>query len=1079
MITKDCIDRIKYASDIVSVAQGLGLSLKKAGRLYKAVCPFHDDHDPSLTLNPQTGTFHCFVCEAKGDVFDLVMRMRHCDFNEAAHELAKGCGVDIQDDRKTQDPEKEQRRKSLIETMQIAADWFYEQLWAFDKKEERDKGVVETQNPASRKKAKQKSDTPTPFDYALSRFTKETVQEWQIGYAPESWSGLKDYIKSKGVDQESAIELGLLKRNDKGSVYDVFRGRLMFPIRDIRGKVIAFSGRDLTGASAEKKTGKYTNSPETPLYKKSSTLMGMNLALTAIRKYDVCVLVEGNADVIHLHQIGVHNVVAACGTALTGEQIEIIGRFTKNIALLYDSDNAGRDAAMRSAELITEHSMNAIILSIPDDENGDKQDPDTYFKNRDQFKTFYNSFKKTYWTQLAEMKSDNCENDANYKAKTVKEIARLFYQRKDGERTAIINELAAIIPNAALWRNTVKELQNDDRETEKEKATKERSAEQNEMYTKYGFFEKDHCYWFHSVKGEGMFQGSNFTLKPLFHIESTVNAKRLYEITNTFGVTKVLEFPQKDLISLSAFKLRCESMGNFLFDGGEVGLAKIKQYLYEKTESCKEITQLGWQKEGFFAWSNGIVSEGEFKPVSRNGIARHKEENYYIPALSSFYAMDETLFQFERKFRHNTESNRPMNEWWIMFSTVYGINSIAGLGFYVATLFKDHIRAREGFFPIYNIFGVKGSGKSEMAQSLLQLFGALPKGINMTTATLPAMADHVSQTSNALCHIDEYKNSVEYEKVEFLKGLWDGVGRSRMNMDKDKKKEMTAVDCGVMLTGQEMPTADIALFSRVIFTRFSKTGFTEEERALFNRLKEMEKQGVTSITNEIVAKRKEFIECYENNRDRVYSDMSEVVDKSKFEDRIWRNWSIVINAIRSLLDLFRIDLDYSYALRHICKMMEEQQAETLKENETAIFWNKFSFLVSDIQIEEGYDYLLQWRNDLKTDRIDMKGNTATAIHVLAIDTKRIFPLYLKRCKDDGVKPLPEPSLKFYLENSPEYLGVWAKKVKVRTNGMQDEKSAMDVDNNIMVKTVTKRLLAFDYTKLGLEIATEWERKNEL
>lgn len=1063
MITKETIDTIKYRADIVSVANSLGLNLKKQGRLYAAVCPFHDDHDPSLKINQQTGTFNCYVCGAHGDVFDLVMKLRNCDFIEAAKELAKQYGVEIQDDHKPQDPEKEQRRKSYEEAMKVATEWFQEQLWAF------------MEQPAS----PQVDKKPTPLDYALGRFKEETLKAWQIGYAPEGWSGLKDHLRSKGVDEAVAIELGLLKRNEKGSVYDTFRGRLMFPIRDVRGRVIAFSGRDLTGAAAEKKTGKYVNSPETPLYKKARTLMGIDQALPAIRKYDVCVLVEGNADVIHMHQIGVHNVVAACGTALTDEHIEQISRFTSNIALLYDSDTAGRNAAERSARLITDKGLNAIILTIPDDEDGLKQDPDTFFKNTAQFKEFYNSYKKSYWTLLAEMKAENCKNDAVYRAKTIKEIAKLFYHRSKSEILSIVDELSKIIGSKPRWTQTIMELQAKDKDKEREKAYNERSAEQNEMFTKYGFYVRDHCYWFHSLKGEGMFQGSNFDLKPLFHIESTVNAKRLYEITNTYGVTKVLEFPQKDLISLSAFKLRCESLGNFLFDGGETGLAKIKQYLYEKTESCKEITQLGWQKEGFFAWSNGIVSDGEFKPVDNHGIARHNDENYYIPAHSSFYAKDETLFQFERKFRHSPDSYRPMNEWWILFSTVYGVNAVAGLGFYAATLFKDHIRTREGFFPIYNIFGVKGSGKSEMAQSLLQLFGSLPKGINMTTSTLPAMADHVSQTANALCHIDEYKNSVEYEKVEFLKGLWDNVGRSRMNMDKDKKKEMTAVDCGVMLTGQEMPTADIALFSRVIFTRFSKTGFSEEERALFNRLKEMEKQGLTCITNEIVARRKEFIERYEANRDPVYEDMARTVDKSRFEDRIWRNWAIMVCAVRSLLDLFRIDLSYTYALKEMCKMMEEQQNETLKENETAVFWNKFSFLASDMQIEEGYDYVLQWRNDLKTDRINMNGDTATAIHVLAIDTKRIFPLYLKRCRDDGVKPLPEPSMMFYLKNSPEFLGVWPKKVKLRTDRMQGDKVQSDLNEGIKIKTVKKDLLAFDYEKLHLEIETEWESLTDL
>ncbi len=1065
MITKGTIDAIKYRADIVDVANGLGLNLKKQGRLYAAVCPFHDDHDPSLKINPQTGTFNCYVCGAHGDVFDLVMKLRNCDFIEAAKELARQYGVEIRDDHKPQDPEREQRRKSYEEAMKVATEWFQEQLWAFK------------EQPAPQ----QVDKIPTPLDYALGRFKEETLKTWHIGYAPESWGGLKDHLKAKGVDQETAIELGLLKRNEKGSVYDVFRGRLMFPIRDVRGKVVAFSGRDLTGAAAEKKTGKYVNSPETPLYKKARTLMGIDQALPAIRKYDVCVLVEGNADVIHMHQIGVHNVVAACGTALSDEHIEQISRFTQNIALLYDSDTAGRNAAERSARIITDKGLNAIILTIPDDENGLKQDPDTFFKSTAQFKEFYNSYKKSYWTLLAEMKAENCENDEMYRARTMKEIASLFYKRGDSETATIVDELSKIIGKKAVWNKTIKELKDGDREKEREKAYNERSAEQNEMFTKYGFYVRDHCYWFHSLKGEGMFQGSNFDLKPLFHIESTVNAKRLYEITNTYGVTKVLEFPQKDLISLSAFKLRCESMGNFLFDGGEVGLAKIKQYLYEKTESCKEITQLGWQKEGFFAWSNGIVSDGEFKPVNKNGIARHKEANYYIPALSDFYKNDADLFTFERRFVHAAESRTTLNEWWIMFSSVYGVNAVAGLAFYTATLFRDHICKREGFFPIYNIFGVRGSGKTEMAKSMMQLFGKHEVDVSLKTATLPSLADHVSRISNALCHIDEYKNDLEYDKLEFLKGLWNSIGRSRMNMDKDKKRETTAVNSGVILTGQDMPTADNALFTRVIFTRFSKTGFTEEEGALFNRLKEMEKRGVTGITNEIVIRRDEFLQLYDQNRSQVYDDMGRIERKSEYEDRIWRGWAILINAVKTLTSMFRIDLGYEYSLKELCGMMKTQQEAARTEDDVSVFWRIVSVLAKSGDIESEYDYVIKTGVHFKFEKLEINRDEGSPLTVLAIEIDRCVSLYRQLAQKEKLKTvLNRDTLEYYLVNSPAYIGRWPKRMKKRVDHLQEKDVQVDVmTGNVKVLTYVPRLYAFDYNRVGIDIDTEWEAKNEI
>lgn len=1049
MINKNTIDDIKYKTDILSVAQNGGMQLKKEGRLWKTICPFHDDHDPSLNINQQTGTYRCFVCDAHGDVFDLYSKLHNCDFIDAVKELGKECGIEIKEENnKGLDPAKTAKISSVKTALKFAEEFFVQNL----------------KNAGSEK------------EYALSRFKDTTIKEWSIGYALKDWNALTNHLKQKGVTEQTMLDCGLAKKGESGNIYDTFRGRLMFPIRDTRGTTIAFSGRDITG---DAKTPKYINSAESEVYKKGQTLMGMDRALSAIRKYDVCILVEGNADLIHLHEIGVTNVVASCGTALTKEQVAIIGRFTKNIGIIYDSDNAGRAATMRASELICSQNLNAIILSIPNSDNGGKQDPDTFFKNREQFKTFYNSFKKSYWTQLAELKAENCENDSVYKSNTLKEIAKLFYKKEESQVAAIVDELSKVIPTKALWNKAIKSLKENEKEIDKETAQKERTATQNEMFTKYGFYEKDHCYWFLSIKGEGMFKGSNFTLEPLFHIESTFNAKRLYKLTNTYGVERVVEFPQKDLISLQAFKLRCESLGNFLFDAGENGLARIKQYLYEKTESCKEITQLGWQNDGFFAWGNGIASEDGFQDTTDNGICRFNEQNYYIPALSSFYKADEKLFEFERKFVHIPKQNISINQWWWMFSTVYSENSIPGLGFYTATLFKDHIRRREGFFPIYNIFGVKGSGKSEMAQSLLQLFGNLPKGINMTTATLPAMADHVAQTANALCHIDEYKNSVEYEKVEFLKGLWDGVGRNRMNMDKDKKKEMTAVDCGIMLTGQEMPTADIALFSRVLFTKFTQTVFDENAKQNFQALKEMEKGGLTSITNSLIAKRKAWINCYDMNKNKVMTEMLEKIDNERIDDRIWRNWAIILTAIYATIEVANIDVDWNNALTICIKMIKEQQSETLKENENSNFWNIFSYFVQEGTFEELYDYKIKTVAEYKTDKVNITFNGRDPLKILEIDITRVMQYYIKQCRQLGIKGLPKSSMEFYLKNCDAYLGEKISKLRKRTEHLQGKTTNLSYNNDIQIKTISKRLWTFDLKKLNIEIEDNWQNINEI
>jgi len=237
-----------------------------------------------------------------------------------------------------------------------------------------------------------------------------------------------------------------------------------------------------------------------------------------------------------------------------------------------------------------------------------------------------------------------------------------------------------------------------------------------------------------------------------------------------------------------AFKLRVESLGNFLWEAGDPELNKLKRYLYEKTDSCHEIVQLGWQKHGFFAWANGIYN-GDFTATDKHGIVDHHGKKYYLPALSDIYEKEDTLFMNERRFTHTPKSNIGMYDYCSKLITVFGPNAKIAVSFYLATLYRDILVKKFNFFPILNLFGPKGAGKTELAVSIMAFFGRQAKGPNINNTSKAALADHVAQVSNACVHIDEYKNSIDYEKIEFLKGLWDCTGRTRMNMDKDKKRK--------------------------------------------------------------------------------------------------------------------------------------------------------------------------------------------------------------------------------------------------------------------------------------------------
>jgi hypothetical protein len=327
---------------------------------------------------------------------------------------------------------------------------------------------------------------------------------------------------------------------------------------------------------------------------------------------------------------------------------------------------------------------------------------------------------------------------------------------------------------------------------------------------KYGFQERENCYFSISREGNAV-KWSNFIMHPLFHIYDAVMPLRIYELRNTQNVSRIVEFRQEDLVSLQRFRQKIEGLGNYVWQARDEQLTKLKLYLYESTETATRIDQMGWQRQGFYAFGNGIFSD-TWHPVDELGIVRLGEKgNYYLPAYSKIYAEETTFYQFERNFVHLGYGAVSLKEYCRRLIEVFGDNAKVGIGFLLATLFRDVVIAHTKSYPLLNIFGPKGTGKSELGHSLMAFFVIENTPPNIQNSTVPALADTVAQCSNALVHLDELKSDIDITKREFLKGLWDGTGRNRMNMERDKKREVTKVSCGVIISGQEMATADVAL----------------------------------------------------------------------------------------------------------------------------------------------------------------------------------------------------------------------------------------------------------------------------
>jgi DNA primase len=340
-------DDVRNQGDIVRVVSDY-VSLKKRGATYVACCPFHSEKTPSFNVNPNRGLFHCFGCGAGGSIFDFVMRIEGCGFPEAVRVVAEKSGIPIPVVEETEDHQKVARdRDSILRLNEWAAEFFELQLYS-------DEGVATRQYIANR------------------GISEETSKLFRLGYAPDSWDALSNYLKDKGASIDELYISGLIVPKEAGGYYDRFRGRVMFPITDAQGRVIAFGGRVMADGEP-----KYLNSPETAVYTKGRNLYGLAHSKGEIRSLGFAILVEGYLDYIIPFQAGVHNIVASLGTALTDGQVRLLRRYMDQpqIVVNFDPDSAGQAATMRSVEVLLAEGFKVNILAMPTD-----QDPDEFVR---------------------------------------------------------------------------------------------------------------------------------------------------------------------------------------------------------------------------------------------------------------------------------------------------------------------------------------------------------------------------------------------------------------------------------------------------------------------------------------------------------------------------------------------------------------------------------------------------------------------------------------------------------------------------------------------------------------------------
>lgn len=403
-ITSATVQRILDATDIVEVV-GDFVSLKRKGANYWGLCPFHNDRSPSFSVSKSRGLCKCFSCGEGGSAVNFLMKLEHLSYAEALRYLARKYNIEIEEREMT--PEEERRenaRDNMFAVNEFAMRFFQKTL----------------------------VETPEGRDIGLSYFrhrgiNEQMIERFSLGYAPEEKDALYRTALQRGYSEEYVLATGLSTRTDDGKIYDRFRGRVIYPVHSLSGKVVAFGGRTLR---SDKTMAKYVNSPESDIYSKRRELYGLFQAKQAISRESKCIIVEGYMDVISMHQAGVCNVVASSGTALTVEQVRLIKRFTTNVTLIYDADAAGIKASLRGIELLLQDGMDIKVLLLPEGE-----DPDSFAQSHSS--------------------SEVTEYIASHETDFITFMARILLRGTEDNPTARANAITQIVKTIALIPNEI------------------------------------------------------------------------------------------------------------------------------------------------------------------------------------------------------------------------------------------------------------------------------------------------------------------------------------------------------------------------------------------------------------------------------------------------------------------------------------------------------------------------------------------------------------------------------------------------------------------------------------------------
>lgn len=1038
MLSTATIDNVRELA--IENIIGNYVQLKRSGpNAYKACCPLHNENTPSFVVTPSKNIFKCFGCGAGGDAIEFVMLHENLPFIEAVKKIATENGIAIEEtETVAKTPEQQKDETLMLQWVQRAQTKYRHEL----------------------------TQRPSVVRYLYARgLTRSTIIEWQFGVVPD-WKVITPDLINAGMFRIGEAA-GLVKTGN-GNTWDVFHHRLTIPIHNTQGELIGFGGRVVPGLEPLKGNvdgPKYMNPPENPLYEKSKLLFGLHKARKHFKAHGMAVLVEGYLDVIKMHQRGWNNTVATCGTALTPQQAKHLKRFndTDTVLILRDGDKAGLNAIKKDIPILLAEQFTVYVCELPAGE-----DPDTLFsKPFERIVQVLSQYSDGVDYLCAQHLAD-AHLSASHMAEAIQKCVEVLalitnmVRREQHIKNIIGNHKKLKFKPGDFTKPIAQLLQQ--REDERLAA----AQAQDEFETVPKWVDKNRLeidgfvqlyadttgykagIWFMNVKTRQLYRVTNFTLKPLYHIYDQANNRRLVEVDNTHR-NAVAELPNQAFVNQGSFEVELINKGNFMCYEfmGRSEFKRIVAWLNNSMPIAYELKTLGWQPEGFFAYSNAIHHHGKLLQYDELGMVQ-VEDKYFMSLGNSKIHRDERTtdnpYENDLYLKYMPAPSSGITDfqtWAQYFFNAYGAHAPFGIAFTFLTLFKD-IVTRVTKMPLLYCYGQKGSGKSAMAESITWLFfsgkdaeGNLIKGFNLNPgqSTPFSFFNRVERFRNCPILMNEFdENAIEPWKTGTMKAAYDGEGREVGDGETGRKRKtkIQKVQGTIILVGQYLAMKDdAAVSSRSIPCNFSLERLKSlgaDEMNAFLKLRDAEHDGLSGILIELMMHRENVQKSLRKNFTDIQSRiMTETRQQGyRIEARLISNYSIMLAATKSLTDL-GIKLPYSFEdfyTQAMDRMVRHNQ--TLRDNSIVHqFWKGVEVLFDTGLINAGNQIALthypQGINIKEGSTVERKTVSGP---VLLVRFSNVYSVYAKYHRERTGQPAQnEETILNYLKEQTYFIGL--------------------------------------------------------